>query len=148
MQFHKQLFRHKPEEGQIGDCYRTAIACLLDLEPVDVPHFYEDCWYALRDVGREKADKWLHDGFGLQTFAFPMQTDSVELVLRCVATWNPHVRYLLSGTSPRGTTHVVVAEHDQIIHDPAIDGGGLVGPAEDGLFWVEVFINAEIHKEK
>lgn len=35
---HKQLFRHKPAEGMWGDCARTVIACMLDLEPEAVPH--------------------------------------------------------------------------------------------------------------
>lgn len=33
MKYNKQLFRHHPEQGIFGDCHRTAIACMLDLEP-------------------------------------------------------------------------------------------------------------------
>jgi len=40
MRFHKQLItNHNPESGIFGDCQRTAIACLLDKHPSDVPHF-------------------------------------------------------------------------------------------------------------
>ena len=35
----RQLFRHEPHNVIYGDCHRTAIACLLDMEPWQVPHF-------------------------------------------------------------------------------------------------------------
>ena len=46
---HKQLNRHRPEEGVFGDCYRTAIACLLDLRPQDVPHVADTSTMAEQD---------------------------------------------------------------------------------------------------
>jgi hypothetical protein len=41
VRFTKQLFRHKPDEGVFGDCFRTAIACILELDAIpteDVAH--------------------------------------------------------------------------------------------------------------
>jgi hypothetical protein len=35
---HKQRFRHDPANGIYGDCWRTAIACLLDIQPEEIPH--------------------------------------------------------------------------------------------------------------
>ena len=55
---HKQLIKHDPENGQWGDCGRTAIACLLDLHPSDVPHFWEGPERADRDPETE-CRKWL-----------------------------------------------------------------------------------------
>ena len=52
---YKQLNHHDPDNGIIGDCYRTAIACLLDLPPDALPNYCEgpggtyggDGWYEL-----------------------------------------------------------------------------------------------------
>ena len=41
MEFYKQLNEHNPDEGVYGDCYRTAIGCLLNIPPEFVPHFCE-----------------------------------------------------------------------------------------------------------
>ncbi len=34
---HRQLFLHEPERRSFGDCHRTALACLLNLPPEEVP---------------------------------------------------------------------------------------------------------------
>ena len=59
MKFHKQLYRHDPENGVWGDCYRTAWACLLDLEPEDVPHFCEG--FTDDGAATAKLDAWLRE---------------------------------------------------------------------------------------
>lgn len=41
MKFHKQRFLSDKANGIFVDCMRTAIACILDLEMDDVPHFLE-----------------------------------------------------------------------------------------------------------
>lgn len=42
MKLQKQLIPdHNPAEGRYGDCYRTCIAILLDMDAADVPHFAE-----------------------------------------------------------------------------------------------------------
>lgn len=38
MQYHKQLNKRDPENGVFGDCYRTAVACILDKHPSEVIH--------------------------------------------------------------------------------------------------------------
>ena len=43
-----QLNKHDPANGVYGDCGRTVIACLLDLHPSEVPHFWDG---NLRDCG-------------------------------------------------------------------------------------------------
>ena len=39
MKFYKQLHKHDPDNGVWGDCHRTAIGCLLDIEPELIPNF-------------------------------------------------------------------------------------------------------------
>lgn len=145
MRFHKQKYRHRPEKGQIGDCWRTCIACLLGLERDDVPHFYEDCW-DVDYVGLNKTKEWLETHFGLTIMTFPMLADSVDCVTNAMASWNPNLRYMLTGTSPRGTCHVVIASNGRILHDPALDGGGLIGPHSDKLFWIDMLVPAGVHR--
>ena len=135
---HKQLFRHNPEQGVYGDCFRTAIGCLLDLAPVDVPHFAEGT-----DSGREALDRaavWLkHRDLAMFTVAFGGETPVAD-VLAHMGVMNPGVYYLLSGTSRNGTNHTVVAHGGEIVHDPALDDSGIVGPMDHGMFLVEVLI--------
>jgi len=44
----KQKFAHKPDEGVFGDCFRTALAAILDLDRDDVPHFNEGAMFDSR----------------------------------------------------------------------------------------------------
>ena len=37
----QQKFKHDPANGSYGDCFRTALACILDLDRDEVPHFNE-----------------------------------------------------------------------------------------------------------
>lgn len=130
-----QLFPHRPDEGVFGDCYRTAIACLLDLPPEDVPHHHR-----VLEGNEQRAlmDEWLEPrGLRLVLFAWPCQVTDILEVMGVV---NPDAHYLVSGQSPRGTDHTVVAKGGEIIHDPHPEGGGLVGPCSDGHCWIELLV--------
>lgn len=136
MKFHKQRILHDPDNGKYGDCFRTALACLLDMEPEDVPHFMhgapeaEEFWAIV--------DEWLNDnGYSLFTVAY---SSGLELVQKGMKNQNPGLLYLIAGTSPRGTTHQCIGFEDQVIHDPHPEGGGLVGPVDDGLYWVNTIV--------
>lgn len=134
MLYNKQLFRHKPELGQYGDCHRTCLANMLDLEPASVPNFavhYDDIPAFYREV-----DKFLSSK-GLAEFTYAM-SGTLEDVLNCMQVWNKNQLYILCGKSPRDTNHSVVCRGGKIICDPAIDGGDLVGPASDGYYWISV----------
>ena len=133
---HKQLSKHDPENGVYGDCGRTVIACLLDLHPSEVPHFF--------DKGPEESPEayaneraWLAER-GLLVVKWCYEGNTLEEVLGSMKYTNPAVTYILMGQSPRGVNHVVICRDDQVLHDPSIQGGGLVGPADDGRWWIEV----------
>lgn len=145
MKFHKQRFaHHDPDNGTRGDCQRTVLACLLDLDaPEDVPHFMDieddeqakdwmDCWLASRGLSR-------------LVFAFDGQTpvhgeDRLWYVLEAMKVWNPGLPYCLIGQSERGFTHVSIYADDYLVHDPHPDGGGIVAPTEEGYYWVEIIV--------
>lgn len=139
MRHHKQLFRHDPANGVYGDCFRTAVACLLDLDPQLLPH--DHC--ELEDGEQmRRMNAWLaRRDLVLINFGFPADRPVADLLASMVHAVGRECRFLLSGASPRGTCHVVVAHPTGIIHDPHPDGGGLVGPCPDG-FWHITFVGA------
>ncbi len=130
---HKQLFRHRPEQGLIGDCWRTAIGCLLDMAPNEVPHFLQDCWND-NAKGNANASAWL----ATQGLAFVEVAYGGDLagVMASVKSINPDTYYLLGGNSANACGHSVIACNDEIVWDPSIDDSGIVGPMDDGYFWV------------
>jgi hypothetical protein len=130
---HKQLFRHKPDEGQIGDCWRTCLACLLDKRPEEVPHLYEDCWTDYQEGARKTAAYLATQG--LASVECVYQAGLAD-VLRSVGGTNPGLHYILNGTSRAGCGHSVICCDDAIVWDPSLDDNGIVGPMEDGYYWV------------
>lgn len=130
-----QLIRHDPANGAWGDCYRTCVACLLELPPAEVPHVY--------DGGVELADGRMRDWLRGRGFALIASSVPGEVSLdRLLGEWadaivGPGVHFLITGRSPRGTNHVVVARAGEIVCDPHPDGGGLVGPADTDVWWLE-----------
>lgn len=134
----KQLFRHKPDEGQIGDCYRTVLACLLDLHPTQVPHFAEMTWgnQGIDEFNRQ-VEAWLNDcGYTKIRLVFAEHA-TLDDVLKYHAWANPGRFYLLSGFSRTGCNHVVIGLNDQIHWDPSQDDSGIVGPMDHGHYEVE-----------
>jgi hypothetical protein len=131
---HKQLFRHRPEEGLIGDCWRTCIACLLDMAPADVPHFCDAEAWNNSELANAAARRWLH-ARGFNFIQYAMQGE-LEAVLRSVAACAPDQHYLLAGTSTTGCGHSVIGFNDAVAWDPSIDDAGIVGPMSDGYYWL------------
>jgi len=140
MKHHKQLVKHDPANGTHGDCFRTILACLLDLEPLEVPHFYES---GVVEAGQRRVARWLA-ARGLTLVALPFDL-SVNEVLGMMGVVNPRTLYMLCGRSPRGVNHVVIAHGGEIIHDANPVGGGLVSPCDDGFVWVELLVSKEVH---
>lgn len=136
---HKQLHRHRPADGQIGDCWRTCIACLLDMAPGEVPHFVDGCW---QDSAKSMANAraWLA-GQGLAIIEYALSADLSD-VLRSVGAINPGMYYLLGGNSATGVGHSVVCCDDGIVWDPSLDDAGIVGPMDDGYYWVSWLVPA------
>lgn len=135
----KQLYRHNPEDGVFGDCHRTAIAIVLDLEAKDVPHFM-DKGAAAEDAHRA-CEAWLNArGISTITTLFDGATP-LETILATIAAVNRHSRptYLLLGTSRNRVNHCVVCCDGEIVCDPSLDDSGIVGPCDDGYYWLTFF---------
>ena len=144
MKLQKQLNRHFPERGIWGDCLRTAIACVLDLDPVDVPHFNDRSdGRTDEDVGRLLND-WLRGrGLAIITVSFNGET-SLDDVLTAAGFGSMGLPYLLSGFSRTGCNHVVVCQGYEIIWDPSLTDSGIVGPMNNGFWMVEWLVRPPV----
>jgi hypothetical protein len=124
-----QMFLHDPENGQYGDCHRTAIAMCLGLAVEDVPHF---CDPALFNEWRSSREIWLN-AIGISAVEMPFSCDLPSLLaqLELSAGASP---IMVAGMSPRGTYHETVL-YQGVLYDPHPAGGGIVAPCDDGGFW-------------
>lgn len=133
----KQLIEHDPANDKWGDCLRTCVAMLLDVDATDVPHFAygnpdpETMWQAVDDYVAL---------FGLATLmiAYPSSLSVYEL-LENFADLNSDMYYMLGGVNRSGSPHIVVCYNNEIVGDPAWTNAGLVGPS-DGAWFVITFI--------
>jgi len=133
-----QLFRHEPHNEIYGDCQRTAVACLLDIEPHRVPHFVQN-HYTRPGYDWQAA---MEDFLNQHGYTFTDVQLNGEATLEDVLqtrTFFPDHYYILAGKSPRGTNHVVIGLGTRIAWDPHPDGGGLIGPLDYGV-WEMTFI--------
>ena len=142
---YKQLNRHDPANGVYGDCARTAIACLLDVPPQDVPHFMDGCDNDEQaDVAIDAQQAWLGSrGLAVVTLGYGGYgpDDPPSAILDVMAESNPGIYYLLVGRSQSGVNHVVVCCGGEIVHDPSLDDAGIVGPTLSGAYIVEVLVS-------
>ena len=129
---------HDPENGAIGDCFRCCIATLLDLPVNEVPHFAEKDW------GKTKDYTWFADltaWLATRGFAFfelgPIGDDHGKW-FDGLAPSGFDVHHVVSGMSPRGFRHSVVARNGVTIHDPHPSRGGLSNGGEEG--WMYGFL--------
>ena len=127
---HKHLLPHNP--GITSDCHRTAVACLFDVHPSKVPHFYTKAdWEASRT-------EWLRSQ-GYMALVMHYAGD-VAGALEAFGKDNPGIYWMLSGAVEAGDGHTVVCMGRQIVHDTCPDNPGIAGPMQDGYFVGEWFI--------
>lgn len=145
MQYHKQKFLHNPDQGTFGDCHRTVIACLLDKEPEEVPHW--GIHYFDTDMFSKVCNDYLASQ-GLMEVRVPFQCE-LDVVLNHQKCVNPGVYYMLTGKSRTGTNHVVVCLDDKIIHDPSLTNSGIIAPCiEDDHYWIGYLVSTKfLYKE-
>lgn len=146
----KQLFRHRPQDGVYGDCHRTAIAIVLDLDAADVPHFMDASAYAgSAEDAHDRCEAWLNErGIATINILFPGAVP-VEEILTTIAACNPRGRpaFILGGTSKNGVNHSVVACDGEIVCDPSQNDSGIVGPCDDGFYWLTFFGHLDATKD-
>lgn len=129
----KQLIKHDPGNDKWGDCARACIGCLLEIEPAKIPHFFDKD----AENAYEEMDDWLSRK-GISRIAIPLEACELEDALLWGARHFSGFEYLLLGTSRNDCNHVVICKGNEIVHDCALDDSGIIGPADDGRFWVEI----------
>ena len=134
--------RHNPESNEYGDCLRTVIACLLEIEPQHVPHFVFD--------GADGATVWRRcNAFlamhGLATLRVPFPGEyKIDDLLLHMKLINPGIYYIL-GHFNGNADHVVIGLDDHIVHDPGFGGIhlDLMQPASDSNLWDVYYLISE-----
>lgn len=145
-----QLQRHRTRaEGVYGDCYRTCLAMVLDLDRDDVPHFCEDVPPGTpaddpRHVESLRLeDEWLA-ARGLARVHVPY---SPELTMAGLAEQyariaGPSVAVIMGCSLGGGMDHVVVL-HQGVVYDPlGVVDPELYRPCIDGMWWATILAAA------
>lgn len=144
MIFYDQLETHcDVENGIYGDCYRTCVACFLEIEPQNIP--------AITDPDLSKYENelndWLIGNYDLCLIGFPFKgLHSHEETMKMFQEFfklniRKDMPYIFVGNSPRDICHAVIAENGKIIHDPHPAKTGITGPS-DGFYWIIYLVKA------
>ena len=142
MKYHKGRMAHAPALGMWGDCFPTSLACVLDMEPEDVPHFFAE----LDDSDDEECDRrneWVREWLverGYYNIDLFYQSDDLETLLGHFGAMNPDIVYLLTGNTDSDVSHVVVCKGGSIIHNTA-GNLHLTGPCpKSGMWWLQIIV--------
>lgn len=126
---------HDPSIGQIGDCFRAALASMLDLDLDSVPHFGELCHLDSKpDDFWLLVVKWLGSrDLGLHV-SKPLSTE--EMRSKGLAD---HYYIVFGRCEHRGDLigHVSIGLNGQVVHDPDHTKPELVHGVEACLFLID-----------
>src|SRR5450830_679451 len=125
---------HDPENGIYGDCFRGALASILDLPISEVPHFARN--HPDDEVARQKAiDIYLASkGFYLFGMDYLTGVADIERVRPKHAGGYYH---LIMGIDFDGDGHACVGFNGKLVHDPNPSQKWLANPPSEwkiGLF--------------
>lgn len=130
---HTQTILHNPAQGQLGDCWRTCIACLLDVKPEEVPHFAE-----LDGNWRLNTQAWLKErGLAFYDYAY-MDDFATQGISGC--------HHILTGPSPRdpeNVRHNVIGLDGQVHWDPHPSRAGLHNPEDKSTWYIMLLVRLD-----
>lgn len=140
----KQAYLHDPDNGFYGDCFRTAIACILNIDKDKVPHLAKE--YFDDTIGWDREMKKFLNPLGYTIIDVPFTGTevSLEVLLESLSVHAAQAVYILTGKSSNETNHCVIGCGGEIIWDPAIDNSGIIGPCTDGWYWVSYIVPLRI----
>ena len=139
-----------------GDCYRTAVASLLDLDRDSVPHFYDFPDYAKRRhdlkvppqeelrAADDRRTEWLRRrGYEIVTVA--LNAVSPEQAMEGFSKHNPGITFILCGRSKNDTSHSVLVQDGEIVWEPSPVKSGIIGPeVSTESYWAEFFVKGQV----
>jgi hypothetical protein len=140
------IFRKQLEDD---DCFRTALGCLLNLEPQDVPHFVRNDggmaghW---TEEGRKKVRDWLKErNLEMLESGFLLEGGTLETLMQhMVYMHGEDIVYLLTGLNRSGLPHVVICRGDKLLWDPSPIDSTLPAP-NNGVYMV-AFISSSFFR--
>ena len=138
MKYHEQRIKHDPENGLWGDCFPTSLACILDLEPDEVPHFYagfpdeasDEEYYQKED----EIEDWL-DVQGYQRIIIYFSGEvTLDDILHGFGAKNPDLLYLVTGNTQIDVNHIVICWGEEEIHN--VGNSVITGPCSKSELWM------------
>lgn len=131
---------HSESSGKFGDCHRTCIAMILDLDRDEVPHFMDgvpndaDAESPEAQAAEQAERDWLAArGLVPVHWGYDGHTSLTEILTALGRTVRGSA-VILGCTSGGGFNHSVVV-YEGRIYNPAGGNGTIAGPMRDG-FWV------------
>lgn len=118
---HRQTLQHAPMHGVNGNCQQTVIACLLNKEIDEVPHFAEGLDFSRAKESGETFNQRIADYLAtqnLQEFLLAYEGMSLKDVLKTTSGQNPKVPMIIGVRGSRSVNHSVIAYGGVIVHDP------------------------------
>lgn len=149
---YKQLYKHAPEDGQYGDCHRTALAAILNVPQESVPNFGEH--YDCHENFVAAETEWLHSQ-GLASFTAPYsaKTTTLSQLLWSLKHHAPNIPVVVIVATERGLAHSIIACNGKIVLDPYTGeeepniekyAGVDDEVTGDTYFWVQILVPASI----
>ena len=141
MIYRDQLITKHDPPYQWGDCERTAIGCLLDIPPQDVPHFCDGLGdWKTQEQAHLQIQMWLAKfNLFMANAGIPGDLNFKE-AMELGSDWSRGHRWLMGGESESGALHVVVVLNGELDWDPHPRGTGLTHPIyqpdDDCYLWV------------
>lgn len=125
----KPVMQTRFGEGK-GNCFQAAVASLMEIPLEDAP----DVWKNGPTTNWVDVVTSWAKAMGLMWYETDAKESGACYLLGCT----PGFRFILSGVSPRGLRHAVVAEMGRdwqpiVIHDPHPEGGGVKEPYRYGF---------------
>jgi len=136
---------YDPDAGLYGDCHRTCIAMILDMDRDEVPHFMDgvpknaasDSPECVRAELDERA--WLAtQGLTPVNVAYPGDLSLAQL-MELLAFVTREAAVIVGCTSSSGTNHSVVYYQGRIFNP---NTNTIVGPMKDGMWWITIYARA------
>jgi hypothetical protein len=133
---------HNEDSSQFGDCHRTCIAMILDLDRDEVPHFMDgvpmnapaDSPEYLAAEAAERA--WLAERGLTPVYVAYDGSIGLDELLTVLAVTVKDAAVILGCTSSSGVNHSVVYYRGSI-YNPNINT--IAGPMRDGFWWVTIY---------
>jgi hypothetical protein len=115
---------HNPPESY-GDCFRCAIASILECQAEDIPHPFE--YGENRHEQYRKMMEFLKEEFKVFIYFVAIRGEDLESFTKDLEG------YALLGGMGTGDYHIVVINKYGIVHDPNPEGAG-IEPMDSGTY--------------